>query len=78
MSTNQEIYNAGKLVKKSVLLATRKEGFHTVLLYQLENNYNYLEVYCHEHFNVIIKVNTFSDTSHLEPYLDQIDISGLL
>ena len=74
-NTTQEIDQASHLIKDGVLLAERKEGFYQVLLYQTGGSY--LEVYRHTHFNVIIKVVNFTDTAHLDPYLDNISIDML-
>ena len=71
----QAIDQASHLLKDAVLLAERKEGFYQVLLYQ--SGASYLEVYRHSHFNVIIKVLSFTDTAHLDPYLDNISIDTL-
>jgi hypothetical protein len=75
-NTIEKIHKAGKLLKDGVLIAERTEGFCKVQLYQVDSFY--LEVYRHSHFNVITKVNSFIDTVHLEPYLKQIDINGLV
>ncbi|RYY88125.1 MAG: hypothetical protein EOO15_09870 [Chitinophagaceae bacterium] len=61
--------------EQGVLLAQRSAGFHTLRLYQLEDHY--IEVTVHNHFNVVLRVATFRDTAHLEPYLSDVDISGL-
>ncbi|RYF69503.1 MAG: hypothetical protein EOO39_17425 [Cytophagaceae bacterium] len=61
--------------EQGVLLAQRPEGFHTLSLYQLEDHY--IEVTHHNHFNVVIRVATFRDTTHLDPYLANMDISAL-
>ncbi len=75
-SSTKEVDDAGKLLKDGVLIAQRKEGFYKVLLYQVSSSY--IEVFVHEHFNVIIKVNNFTNTCHLEPFLAAISIDGLL
>ncbi|HEV7622293.1 MAG TPA: hypothetical protein VGO09_11180, partial [Flavisolibacter sp.] len=54
-STTKEVDQAEKLLKDGVLIAQRKEGYYKVLLYQVDASY--IEVYVHDHFNVIIKVN---------------------
>lgn len=61
--------------EQGVLLAQRSEGFHTLRLYQLEDHY--IEVTHHSHFNVVLRVATFRDTAHLDPYLADMDISAL-
>jgi hypothetical protein len=56
-------------------LDRRSEGFYNVLLFQIDDFYT--EVYYHAHFNVIIKIESFSDTDRLEPYLDHIKLPEL-
>lgn len=74
-TSTTEIERARALWEKGVLLAERTEGFHKLALYQLHDVY--LEVTWHIHFNVVVKVSSFTDTEHLEPYLDSISIEGL-
>jgi hypothetical protein len=71
-----EIMYADTLVKDCALIAERIEEFHHIKLYQVGKLY--MEIYHHRHFNVIVKVNTFADTSFLEPYLQNISLEGLL
>lgn len=59
-----------------VLLAERRDAFHKMILYQIEDFY--IEVTYHTHFNVVLKVHSFKDPRFLEPYLKAIDISYLL
>jgi hypothetical protein len=61
---------------KGVLLAERREAFHKMMLYQLDDFY--IEVTYHTHFNVVLKVQSFKDPRFLEPYLQAIDISQFL
>ncbi len=61
---------------KGVLLAERREAFHKLMLYQMDDFY--IEVTNHTHFNVVLKVHSFKDPRFLKPYLDTIDISSLL
>ncbi|HVF81167.1 MAG TPA: hypothetical protein VM884_04515 [Flavisolibacter sp.] len=75
-TTTSEIERARALWEKAVLLAERTEGFYTLKLYQLHDIY--LEVVWHTHFNVAIKVCSFTDTEHLDPYLKNISLEGLL
>lgn len=58
-----------------VFLARRSEGFHNILLFQLDGFYT--EIYYHAHFNVIIKIKSFSNTDLLAPYLDKINLDCL-
>lgn len=74
-TTTTEIERARALWEKGVLLAERIEGYRSMRLYQLHGIY--LEVVWHMHFNVVLKVITFSDTAHLEPYLNNISLEGL-
>jgi hypothetical protein len=61
--------------ESGVFLDRRKEGFHSILLFQIDDFYT--EVYYHSHFNVIIRIHSFSDTDLLAPYLDKISINSL-
>lgn len=74
-TTNIEIERARALWEKGILLAERIDGFNTRKLYQLHDIY--VEVIWHTHFNVALKVVTFSDTERLEPYLDTISLDSL-
>ena len=74
-TTTKEIERARALWDKGVLLAERTEGYHTLKLYQLHDIY--VEVSWHTHFNVALKVTTFSDTKQLDPYLEAISLEGL-
>ena len=74
-NTTEELDQADAAWKKGVLLAQREGAFHHIDLYQLEDYY--IEVTTHKHFNVILKVSSFKDTLHLEPYLQNISIEGL-
>jgi hypothetical protein len=74
-TTTNEIERARALWEKGVLLAERTEGYHTLKLYQLHDIY--VEVVWHTHFNVALKVTTFSDTEQLDPYLEAISLEGL-
>ena len=75
-TSTTEIERARALWEKGVLLAERTDGFHKLALYQLHDIY--LEVTWHIHFNVVVKVSSFTDTEHLEPYLKDISLEGLL
>ena len=58
-----------------VFLSRRTKGYYHVLLFQVDGFYT--EVYYHSHFNVLIRIESFSDTDRLEPYLETIGISSL-
>ena len=62
--------------EEGVFLARRTKGFYSIILFQIEGFYT--EVFYHSHFNVIIKIESFSDTERLEPYLDCISLHALL
>lgn len=65
------------LEHSGVLLAERKGAFfYQVKLYQLDGFY--VELYYHTHFNVVININSFSNTDCLEPYLENIDVDALM
>ena len=70
-----DIERARSLWEKGVLLAERRDGFHTLKLYQLYDIY--IEVVWHTHFNVALKVTTFTDTERLEPYLEAISLESI-
>jgi hypothetical protein len=74
-TTTPEIERARALWEKGVLLAERTEGFYKLQLFQLHDVY--LEVTWHIHFNVVVKVSSFTGTEHLEPYLQEISLEGL-
>lgn len=57
-------------------IGERKDGEHTILLYQIDSFY--VEVYYHREYNVIKRMRSFSSTEQLAPYLGQIDIINLL
>ena len=61
---------------KGVLIGERTEAFHTIRLYQVDAFY--VEMYHHNHFNVIIKMVSFSHTDQLQPYLQEISLDGLV
>ena len=75
-TSTTEIERARALWEKGVLLAERTDGFYKLALYRLHDIY--LEVTWHIHFNVVVKVSSFTDTEHLEPYLNDISLEGLL
>ena len=75
-TTTLEIERARVLWEKGILLAERTEGFYKFRLYQLHDIY--LEVIWHNHFNVVVKVCSFTDTDHLDSYLADISLEGLL
>ncbi len=62
------------ICKKGVLISVRRTEEHRVLLYQIEAFY--AEVFYHPTNNVI-RIKSFSSTEDLQPYLNQISLSGL-
>ena len=74
-TTTSDIERARALWEKGVLLAERTEGFYKLQLIQLHDVY--LEVTWHIHFNVVVKVSSFTDTDLLDPYLESISLEGL-
>lgn len=71
-----EIEKARDLLEQAVFLMERTEGFYKKRLYQLDDVY--FEVTWHLHFNVVIKVNSFTDTEPLDAYLNAISIEEVL
>ncbi len=55
-----------------VLIAERPELFYYIHLYALGNFY--VEVFHHAHFNVPVRISTFTDVALLDPYLELVDI----
>ena len=58
-----------------VYLDRRKEGYYNILLFQVADFYT--EIFYHAHFNVIIKIVSFSDTDLLATYLEKIKLQTL-
>ncbi len=71
-----QILNEGDQTKileqKGVLIAERPDLFYHIHLYALGNFY--VEVYHHAHFNVPVRISTFTDVALLDPYLELVDI----
>jgi hypothetical protein len=61
--------------ESGVFLDRRRESFHSILLFQIDDFYT--EVWYHSHFNVILRIQSFSDTDLLAPYLNKINIDSL-
>jgi hypothetical protein len=74
-TTIEQVRKAQNLLRSGTLVGERREGFYKIQLFQLPHCY--LEVYKHAHFNVTIKINRFTDTAFLEPYLAQISLDQL-
>jgi hypothetical protein len=60
------------LYEKGVFIGKRKNGVASVLLYQLEGFY--VEVYYKKHRQFANKILSFTNTTVLDPYLDQIAV----
>ncbi len=54
-------------------IGKRREGEQPVLLFQLEGFY--VEIVYQKHRSQILQMRSFTTTSRLEPYLNQIDIT---
>lgn len=74
--TTEDNAQLSAIWEEGTFLTERHQGFHNIKLYQLQDCY--AEVTYHSHFNVVLKVATFTETDYLEPYLKEIDISSLL
>jgi hypothetical protein len=71
-----EMEQADVIWEQGVLIGERKDEFYKILLFQVDAFY--AEIYYHTHFNVIIKIVSFSDTNRLDPYLQNISLVDLL
>ena len=71
-----EVEKARIVREKGVQIGERFETFHTIKLYQVDAFY--VEVYHHNHFNVITRLQSFYSTNKLQPYLQQISLEGLV
>jgi hypothetical protein len=67
---------ANTIWSKGVLIGERADAFHKIMLYQVDAFY--VEVYHHTHFNVITKMQSFSSTHKLQPYLEAINLDDLV
>ncbi|MEO6069067.1 MAG: hypothetical protein ABIP31_00915 [Chitinophagaceae bacterium] len=67
---------ANTIWSKGVLIGERIDAFHKINLYQVDAFY--VEVYHHTHFNVITKIQSFSSTNKLQPYLEVISLDGIV
>jgi hypothetical protein len=61
-------------VWEGVFIADRQDNEHRILLYQIDSFY--VEAYYHIEHNVLRRFRSFSSTTQLEPYLNQIDLTG--
>lgn len=67
---------AVSVFEQGVLIAERELIFYRVLLYQVDSFY--VEVFFHKKENNIHKLRPFVTMDLLNPYLNQIDLTGLL
>ena len=64
------------LCKTGVSIAERKVGPYLIVLFQVDGFY--VEVFYDKHSYQMIKLMSFYNTTLLEPYLSDIDVSALL
>lgn len=64
------------LYKEGVFLMKRRENDKTMVLYQLESFY--IEIIYKKYRSVIQKMRCFHSVDLLTPYLEEIDVDGLL
>lgn len=67
---------ARTLWSRGVHIGTRDDEVYQYMLYQVDAFY--VEVWYHIELEVVHRFCTFIETERLEPYLEQIDIDGLL
>lgn len=65
-----------QLLNHGIFLAERQDGPFRVMLYQLDSFY--VEVYFFSRYNKVAFFLGFDTTEALQPYLEEIDINGLL
>jgi hypothetical protein len=61
--------------RRGIFLAEREDSYYNIRLYQVDGFY--AEIFCHSHFNVIVRTRCFSNTKFLDVYLDKISLDGL-
>jgi hypothetical protein len=66
----EHLYNDG------VYIGKRKDEDSSVVLYQLGNFY--IEIYYLKYRSLISRLRCFTSTDALNPYLEQIDVEGLM
>jgi hypothetical protein len=71
-----EVRQIELLWSKGALIGSRKQGFYKVLLYQVDSFY--VEVFYEYFKGKMAKLNSFTDSDRLEPYLNSINIEALL
>lgn len=71
-----EVRQIELLWSAGVLIGSRQEGFHKILLYQIDAFY--VEVFYQYFQGKMVKIKSFSETDQLDPYLNTINIASLL
>jgi hypothetical protein len=71
-----EVRQIELLWSAGVLIGSRQEGFHKILLYQIDAFY--VEVFYQYFQGKMVKIKSFSGTDLLDPYLNTINIASLL
>ena len=71
-----EVRQIEVLWSAGVLIGSRQEGFHKILLYQIDAFY--VEVFYQYFKGKMVKTKSFADTDQLDPYLSSINIGSLL
>ena len=64
------------LLAEGTFLAERADGPFRIMLYQLDNFY--VEVHFFNLYNKVAFFSAFDTMDALEPYLENIDVSGML
>lgn len=64
------------LLREGIFLAEREDGPFRIMLYQLDSFY--VEVYFFNLYNKVAFLQSFTDTDALEPYLEQLNVTGML
>jgi hypothetical protein len=72
----EEREQANVVWSKGVHLGERYNPEHKILLYQIEGFY--VEVFYNPVSNAIKRLRSFSNTGQLRPYLEKIDLSGIM
>lgn len=67
-------FEQAEVLWTGALLAHREDGIFRILLYQLDSFY--VEVFYNKTGNTLSRFRSFSTTSLLEPYLEQIGLTG--
>lgn len=75
-SALQELEQMKEVLQTGVLLGKRNCGFHSISLYEVDDCY--AEATFHSHFNVLLDISFFNDLDRLDPYLEGINLEGLL